>query len=321
MQNFFNDLPNSINGLFKFDNWSKNDVFNALAITERSILLIFISFWLFLVVSTVATYVFNGYTLMFIGQKAGLDTNWMPFVPFARTVYRLQILKESWWKLFFLEYDFLFASIFIWLMWTIFGVRILTFTIVIVVLYIGAATVYKMIYSYKFYKAFDFNPYLALVMLTPLNSLIQNVTNCFIAYNNKYTFLGVNNYYRSNAGYSGARQTPPPPPQPKPVSSGSITGVAGLYVNQTFDLQPGEELIFGRDTSLSHIIFEANEEKISRKHCGVKFDAANNSYLVTDYSTNGTFLGDTRVGVNIPSFVSKGSVIALGNKQNQFRLN
>ena len=105
------------------------------------------------------------------------------------------------------------------------------------------------------------------------------------------------------------------------ISGGIITGVSGMYRNAAINLNSGEEIIIGRDSLKSHIVVDENADKISRKHCGVMFDAANRTYSVIDYSSNGTFKEDgTRFIANMPTPVSAGSVIVLGSKQNSFRL-
>jgi pSer/pThr/pTyr-binding forkhead associated (FHA) protein len=44
--------------------------------------------------------------------------------------------------------------------------------------------------------------------------------------------------------------------------------------------------------------------------------------MVTDYSTNGTFIdGGSRLVANVPTPIQRGTVIALGSRENRFRLN
>lgn len=56
-----------------------------------------------IIIIAAAFYVVTAFKWQFIGRKAGLQKDWMPFVPFARTVYRLSIVEEQWWKMFFLD--------------------------------------------------------------------------------------------------------------------------------------------------------------------------------------------------------------------------
>lgn len=75
---------------------------------------------------------------------------------------------------------------------------------------------------------------------------------------------------------------------PPPSHSGVVKCTAGQYRGSSFDIRPGEEFIIGRDPKFCQLILQY--PKISRKHCGIKFDAASGSYFVIDYSTNGTRL-------------------------------
>ena len=104
-------------------------------------------------------------------------------------------------------------------------------------------------------------------------------------------------------------------------TEGNIRCIAGLYQNVDFPINNNEELILGRDGSFAHIILDQNTPKISRKHCSIRYDRSNNSYTATDFSANGTFVvGRARLVANSPTLLSAGSVIYLGNKDNQFRL-
>jgi len=100
-----------------------------------------------------------------------------------------------------------------------------------------------------------------------------------------------------------------------------IIGVTGMYRGAVFPLDNDEELIIGRDAMLSHIVITENAEKISRKHINISFDSYENVYMVTDLSSNGTYLEDgTRLIANIPVKLGRGTVIYLAKKENTFRL-
>lgn len=102
---------------------------------------------------------------------------------------------------------------------------------------------------------------------------------------------------------------------------GLLVGRAGMYSGETIDIPAGEEIIIGRDSALSHIVLDRDSEKVSRKHCGIVYAEGTNSYVVTDYSTNGTFVdGGNRLVANIPTSLPGGTVILLGNKDNSFLL-
>jgi len=94
-----------------------------------------------------------------------------------------------------------------------------------------------------------------------------------------------------------------------------------MYMGQSFRIGGGEEMVFGRDGSFAHIIIDSSATKVSRKHCSVRFDGNAMTYYVTDFSSNGTFvLGGSRLIANVPTALPMGTVISLGDENNQFRL-
>ncbi len=100
-------------------------------------------------------------------------------------------------------------------------------------------------------------------------------------------------------------------------------GIAGKYAGANFDMVDGSELILGRDPQSANIIFDQTASDISRRHCSIKFDGKANQYIVTDYSSTGTYLeGSIQIEKGQPKTLAKGTVIYLGgSKQNGFRLN
>jgi len=105
------------------------------------------------------------------------------------------------------------------------------------------------------------------------------------------------------------------------TTKGNISGISGMYAGQSFQIGNGENLVFGRDCAFAHIIIDNNAEKVSRKHCSIKYEAHRHTYSVTDFSSNGTFYnGNARLVTNIPTPLPAGTVLALGDNGNQFRL-
>ena len=101
----------------------------------------------------------------------------------------------------------------------------------------------------------------------------------------------------------------------------SIVGVSGMYRDVAFPIESDEELVIGRDAMMSHIVITQDAEKVSRRHLTISFDDYENIYIVTDHSTNGTYLADgTRIVSNIPVKLPSGTVIYLAKKTNSFRL-
>jgi len=105
------------------------------------------------------------------------------------------------------------------------------------------------------------------------------------------------------------------------VKGGVIHGVSGMYGGATLPLQANEELVFGRGADLCHIVIADDTGNISRKHVSVALDSKNGSYIVTDFSSNGTFLSNgTRLLPNTPTRLPSGTAIYLANPQNSFLL-
>ena len=298
-----------------------------------------------IVIMFVALYVISSFKWQFIGRKAGLQKDWMPFVPFARTVYKLSIVDEVWWRMFFKDGFWFYAWLLITLINAITGYRGLTFAIVLSTLYGLCCLAYNVYYRYKFYVAHNIKPHLSLCLLIPPVFTIIQVWDYLIAFGRNYPFTGEGTSramldVMDVPQLKDARGNPMPvtqamkpghgapwvadkaaPAGDSPMSC-SLAGLSGMYAGQTIPMAPNEELIIGRDAALANVIVDQNADKISRKHCGIRFDQTRNSYTVTDYSSNGTYIdGESRLVSNVPTTVHRGAVINLGNRENRFRLN
>ncbi|MCI7795188.1 MAG: FHA domain-containing protein [Lachnospiraceae bacterium] len=100
---------------------------------------------------------------------------------------------------------------------------------------------------------------------------------------------------------------------------GTITGVTGAYSGAVIPVKSGDTIVIGRDPSSCSIIIK--DEKASRKHCTVSFNAENGMYAVTDLSVNGVY---DRDGGRLPEKtavpMSAGSEIRIGKDGDVFRL-
>lgn len=100
---------------------------------------------------------------------------------------------------------------------------------------------------------------------------------------------------------------------------GEIAILTGHYMGAELPVREGEEILLGRDESRCHLIFL--NEKVSRVHCGIRYVEATDSYLVTDYSMNGTYRdGGIPLQKGCPTVCSPGTVITLGKSGEGFRL-
>ena len=98
---------------------------------------------------------------------------------------------------------------------------------------------------------------------------------------------------------------------------GTMIGVQGAYAGVLVSLDT--PIVVGRDASCSHLIIE--KQGISRRHCMVEYLAASQNYVVTDYSSNGTFIeGGMKLQKGVPTSIDPGAVIRFGNEIDSFRL-
>lgn len=100
---------------------------------------------------------------------------------------------------------------------------------------------------------------------------------------------------------------------------GTLTGIQGEYQGQSIVITTGEEVVLGRDPAFCMLVFSGRD--ISRRHCGIRYDAGKRMYLVIDYSSTGTKLADgTMVRASSYMPVLPGTVIYLGSGREQLLL-
>lgn len=301
------------------------------------------------VVTVICLYVFYSFTLMLVGKKAGLDKDWMPFVPVARSLYRLKIISEHWWKVFFIDPVTIFVCSLLlsWLFNYING----TFALVVVILYWLCCIAYYVYFMFHYFKAFGIHSSLILCILAGVSGYVVMIVDVLIGYTNLFSFGDRYGMASATAGAPMRPAAPPPPmapgyqaasagqqpptpayqatpnaPQQAPGQpagfTGSITCLSGMYSGNSFNLVSNEEMIIGRDATACHIVLDQGADKVSRKHCGILYNPATQNYYVTDYSSNGTLTREgSRLVNNIPTQLPPGSVVCLGNNENRFMLN
>ncbi|MBQ9198984.1 MAG: FHA domain-containing protein [Lachnospiraceae bacterium] len=103
----------------------------------------------------------------------------------------------------------------------------------------------------------------------------------------------------------------------KSKTAAKLMGLRGVYEGAEIDM--GQVIIIGRDPSVAQLVI--SKENISRKHCKIEFNENTGKYIVTDYSSNGTFiLNGRRLDENVPTELEKGTIIELGRNGDTFRL-
>ncbi len=103
--------------------------------------------------------------------------------------------------------------------------------------------------------------------------------------------------------------------------TGVIRGISGMYQGFDFPIEHNEEVSIGSNPSMVNIVIDAEESYISPMHCVIKYDAMQKIYLVTDYSSEGTFTADgMRLNSGMPKMINRGESIYLTTTQNTFQL-
>lgn len=99
-----------------------------------------------------------------------------------------------------------------------------------------------------------------------------------------------------------------------------LTCLSGEYAGAVFPMDKSMRISMGRDPSVCHLIITG--PKISRKHCLVEYSQNDDMYLVTDFSSNGTFTKDgQKLMSGSASMLPHGTIILIGNEDTVFKLN
>lgn len=123
---------------------------------------------------------------------------------------------------------------------------------------------------------------------------------------------------------SNSQTSPGPNPGPKPGirNNGQIVCVRGTYSGAQVPIANETAVTIGRDPAYCDFVLDNSFTKISGRHVSIRFHGSNNSYDVTDFSTNGTFLNNgTRLRKDMPQNFPAGTEIYLADGENAFRLN
>lgn len=108
-------------------------------------------------------------------------------------------------------------------------------------------------------------------------------------------------------------------------NSVAVIGMSGACNGQVFTLFNEETETIGRDVNQCNIIVDEGAEKVSRKHCSVRYDFDRQKYMVTDFSSNGTYVLEggqkKKLQYGSETAVPAGYVLLLGNESTAFKLN
>lgn len=269
-----------------------------------------------LCIGALAVYFVKGYAIMCAGHKAKVDGDFMPFLPIARQIYQMKIAECPIWYVLFFECTTItvgLTSLVAFLLAMLIPNHPAILVVLMIIYYI-ANMVFTVLYYRNFYRAFGFNPNTAWMHIIPGVQFIASAFTYLIAFSNAILYKD----------YVDPATVVTPNREPRALSaSGVIAGLTGKYAGANFEMKDGTELVFGRDPGEANIVFDQTATDVSRKHCAIRFDGKAQQYVVTDYSSGGTFLeSGARLEQFQPKTLSKGTVIYLGaSRQNGFRLN
>ena len=99
-----------------------------------------------------------------------------------------------------------------------------------------------------------------------------------------------------------------------------IYGVRGAYAGSTFVLEADRPMTLGRDPAAAQIVFGQAAGKVSGAHCTVTYVASEDRYRVVDLSSNGTYVGSSRLPARTPVLVNRGAELMLADADNVVRL-
>lgn len=100
-------------------------------------------------------------------------------------------------------------------------------------------------------------------------------------------------------------------------AKGQLRGISGTYAGQIIPLKDGEKIVLGRSAEDSNLIVDS--PKVSRRHCEITFDKKNGTFILRDYSYNGTYkISGEKFEKH--EILRPGTKFYLGNKDNIFQV-
>lgn len=96
------------------------------------------------------------------------------------------------------------------------------------------------------------------------------------------------------------------------VTKGMAIGQAGYKFPAT------NKIVVGKNPKSCNLVVQ--NPHVSNIHCSVRYNAAGNTYIIKDHSTNGTFVGNVRLPKGIPAEYPAGTVLSLANGDTQVTL-
>lgn len=105
-----------------------------------------------------------------------------------------------------------------------------------------------------------------------------------------------------------------------PAADRTIEIISGEFAGASIPVKAGEVISIGRDQSRANIVTSPENTLISGLHCTILYNAQSDSYIVTDYSSNGTWLNNFKLVPQKPASAGHGSLVKLANGAMVLRL-
>lgn len=278
--------------------------------------------WIVIIVFSIAFAVVSYYLYCVpqerLAKKVGLPSTWMAYLPVARNIQRMKLVNMSMWKLMFVGSTFTFGicellvGVISWMFLSMTQQPVFTYCMwfILSIGYVVMYIIFTYEYNLRLCRKFGYDMPMALVLMF---TQFAPVFIYAMAFSDRIQPVGAKSKKLADNGYTGVSAAV--------ASEAGLEGVTGMYMGQKFKMRDGEKFVIGRDGSMCHIVISANSEKVSRKHCAIRYVAAENCYEVTDYSLNGTILENgSHLPKEQPSKVRRGTEILIGDKNNQFKL-
>lgn len=268
---------------------------------------------------------FYGAMLTRISHKLNVfEKEVLAYIPVVRDCYRMRMVGNNpFLGLLINDTGIMITAIISMALFLLFK-SVLLFVIVFIL-----GIVANRFFTYKYYnkvlKLFGFEGTLALLIFIPAVDVALDVIGMIIAFSDKFENRTVQSLAsRVNSIEDKVREISKPDNKSDNISNSKkaiIYGNKGKYGGSKFEIKDGESITIGRDSKICNIVYDDKYTGVSRNHCSIRYSAAENSFYVTDNSSNGTFVGGVlKIGQYNTKKVEAGTVICLGNDANSFRL-
>lgn len=105
------------------------------------------------------------------------------------------------------------------------------------------------------------------------------------------------------------------------TGKGNVSIVSGSCEGFSIPVLPGDMIVIGKDPRQCSVVIDREYTNVSRRHCEISFDVAENIYLVRDCSANGTYIDNgTRLAQGVQQKLPRGTMLTLAKSNNIIRL-